>query len=373
MHLAIVTPIYPPALGGAATYYGMLGRALLQNGIVERVTVLTEQFPGERQLSITDDGQLTIVRLFPYRAGGSVSRPAQYIRYSWQNLQYCRFPSLFRNWGIDTAMIHSSFHNHPNVLDAVLPYLGRSIDLIADVRDHLLPAPNLKVLAAYRRIVACSGNVENHLRGHAQLGERIVQIPIPQEPLAATQCEDEHSLAEFRLRPDGYILFGGLIKPGKGVDLLLQTYAAYRDSSPEPRDLVLAGTIKDTALARRASQQAGVRCLGALPRQRLLTLMRFAAVNVNLSPAEGLPRVSLEALALGTRVMLPAGIPEFDRYCADWVAASNDNPNVLASQLKWILCQPPPRAYPVERHYMSNVLPLYAAVLRPSSIVASAI
>ncbi len=367
MHLVIVTPIYPPAAGGAATYYGMLARTLVEAGIARRVTVVTERFPGEPDERSELDGRLVVHRRFPFRAGGSTGRWQTLWRYGLQNLDYLRLPRLVRRWGADAVLVHSGFHNRFNFFAPVARRLARRVRLVADVRDHLLPAHRLPVLEHYHRLIACSDNVAAHLRRHAPLQDRITGIPIPQEPLAVSAGQARAALAAHGLEAGRYLLFAGLLKTGKGVDRLLGAYRAFRGGQADPPLLVLAGTVKDAALAAQAAALPGVRSIGAVPRAQLLALMQQAALNINLSPAEGMPRASLEALALGARVILPPGIPEFDRHCPEWVAGRDSDDEALAEQFRRALASPPPAAYPLERHRIENLLPLYAALLKPAA------
>jgi glycosyltransferase involved in cell wall biosynthesis len=368
MHLMIVTPIFPPATGGAATYYGTLSRELLASGGVRRITIITERFPGESAQTEDSSRKLRVVRLFPHRAGGALGVLGQGTRYCLQNLQYPGLLAIVEATGVNAVVVHSSFHNLPNLLGTTIARLPGSVLRIADVRDHQMPATKLAQLEVYDRIIACSENVAEHLARHAVLRERVRVIPIPQDTLlVADTAANRQIVADAGLEPERYILFAGLFKRRKGVELLLDAHRTYQASALRAGapmlTLAFAGVVKERAFARRAARMPGVRILGPLERARLLALMRFAALNVNLSSSEGMPRACLEALALGTRVILPPGIPEFRRYCGPWVAASDDDPEVLARQFGAVLSQPPPAGYPLEQHSIDHVLPRYIEVL----------
>ena len=132
----------------------------------------------------------------------------------------------------------------------------------------------------------------------------------------------------------------------------------YRKMGHEPWKRAIAGVAKESSGVKRASTIDGVQLLGSVPRPQLLALMQNAALNVNLSTSEGMPRTSLEALALGTRVLLPLGIPEFERYCGSWVASSQD-PGAIAAQFIDMLVEPPATGYPIETHSINRVLEKY--------------
>lgn len=362
MHVAIVTPIFAPARGGAAVYYGLLSAALIDHGIVTRITVYTERFPGLPSEEATAAGRLVVRRRFPFRAGGAIAGIGKYARYGFQNLQYRSVVGELLAAAPDVLVVHSSFMNQANLMHRALRVLSGRVRLVADVRDHEMPRSMLGQLEQFDAIIACSENVAAHVAQNPGLSAKTVSIPVPQESIEPPAREHiARVLASHRAQPRSYLLYAGSVKPSKGVGLLLESYAAYRRSCAAPVDLLIAGVGKDGALAATATGTAGVRLVGALPRPDLLALMSGAAMNVNLSSSEGMPRVCLEALALGTRVLLPAGVPEFARYCPASVVRSTQA-SVVAAQIAERLAAAP-CTYPVERHGLSALLPLYEAVL----------
>ena len=83
--------------------------------------------------------------------------------------------------------------------------------------------------------------------------------------------------------------------------------------------------------------------------------MRGAEMVVLPSRSEGLPTVVLEAVALGTKVICPPGIPEFERYLAQYVL-----PEVSADAIVRTLdavwhCDDLP-LYPLSEHSVPNVV-----------------
>lgn len=362
MHLLIITPIFPPAQGGAATYYKLLSEGLIEGGYVNQITVVTEHMPGLKGEQIMMDGKLRVVRLFPYRAGGQLNKLSQYFRYAVQNIQYLTIPKLVRKLGADTIVVHSGFHNHLNTFGYVIPRIGRNAKLIADVRDQLMPEKELWQLDSYNEIIVCSENVLAHVHKNQALIGRVHHIPVVQEAIEHPRSEAGKTLDKYGLLSAGYLLYAGLIKRGKGIDLLFRTYKALRAKGFQ-KDLVLIGLAKDAVLAEEARQISGVQLFQSLPRQELLDLMAEAALNINLSRSEGMPRVCLEAIALGARVLLPQGIPEFSRHCPHAVACATE-PAALADQIKMLLAMGPCLSYPLADHELNAVLADYATLFR---------
>lgn len=357
MHLLVVTPIFAPSTGGAATYYHLLVRGLLSCGIFRRITVVTERVPGQPNHERCDAPGLEVIRLFPHRAGGHLNKISTYARYGIQNLLYASIPNLVRQRKPDVILIHSSFHNFFNLLGPVVRYISKRIPVIADVRDHQLPPRQLKQLEHYHALIACSLNVHAHISQLESLVDRTTHIPVLQERLARHRPQSGNTLAKHGLTRDAYFLFAGLIKPGKGIELLLKTYESLR-SRGFSEQLVLVGLPKDASLLERALAIPGIRSLGAVSRDELLDLMSCSRMVINLSGSEGMPRTSLEALALGVRTLLPKGIPEFDRHCPESVACSSD-PDVVAAQIENLLLSPPQDKYPIDQYAPDVVLSQY--------------
>jgi len=65
MHILIITALYPPAVGGAATYFGDVVPRLAQRDEIERLTVLTERMPGQPRTLV--QGKLRLLRYLPAR------------------------------------------------------------------------------------------------------------------------------------------------------------------------------------------------------------------------------------------------------------------------------------------------------------------
>jgi glycosyltransferase involved in cell wall biosynthesis len=353
----IITPIYPPVAGGAATYYGLLSRGLLANGSVKHVTVITEYYGGRNCDEFAAEN-IEVVSLFPFRAGGKKNKIQQYLLYGMQNLLYMFIPYLVRKHKPDVVIVHSSFHNFFNLIIApVVRRLSTKVPLIADVRDHQLPAQQLKQLEPYHALIACSLNICNHIQQSEILAGRISHIPVIQESIGVSRQSAIRTLDKYELAQDSYLLYAGLIKADKGIELLMQTYEVLCSRGCTLK-LIIVGEYKDSRLLKRLLSIPGVRWLGPVVREELLDLMSCSSMSINLSSSEGMPRTSLEALALGVQVLLPKGIPEFDEHCKGSVVCSTA-PELVASQIERLLLSQPEHNYPIEEHAPDYVLSKY--------------
>jgi glycosyltransferase involved in cell wall biosynthesis len=357
MHLLIITPIFSPSLGGAAIYYDLLIQGLIERGIVNRVTVITERSKERDRYDINKRADVEVVGLFPFRASGQFGKLSQYFRYGLQNLLYISIPKLIHERQPDVVLVHSSFHNYFNVINLVVRYISRKIPVIGDVRDHQLPVHRLGQLVHYHSLIACSQNVLEHVRKDNKLADRVVHIPVVQEQLASDRSKSDQTMNKYKLIRNSYLLFAGLIKTNKGVDTLL---AAYRIlcSRGFSGSLVLVGLARDKRLLERALRIPGVVHLGQVVRGELLDLMACSKMVINLSASESIGRTSLEALALGVDVLLPHGIPEYEFHCPESVVSSSDA-KIVATQIEDLLARTTKCIYPIEQHAPDAVMKKY--------------
>ena len=327
--------------------------------MVKQIVVITERLPGQPNRGFCKLSGVEIVRVFPHRAGGQLSKLSQYMRYGIQNLLYASIPGLISKIQPDVVLVHSSFHNYFNLLTPFLRKISKQVPLIADVRDHQLPVTELGQLEIYDAIIACSLNVLRHVSLKESLTSRIKHIPVIQEDLGLRRNAPA-SLKKHGLNDVSYMLFAGLIKADKGVNLLLEAYKVLCCRG-RTEELVLVGQAKDLKLVELALAIAGVRSLGPVPRDELLDLMSCSRLVVNLSGSEGMPRSSLEALALGVPVALPADIPEFEQHCHEHVIKSQ-NPEVVADDLERLLDHAASPRYPVSEHHVDHVCQMYGEI-----------
>jgi glycosyltransferase involved in cell wall biosynthesis len=358
MHLLIITPIFEPTTGGAATYYALLTEGLLASGAVKKVTIITERVPGQSNKEQKNDGRLCIIRMFPHRAGRHLRRFQLYWRYSIQNFQYAFLPALVSRIRPDIMLAHSSLHIYPNVLHPLIPLFNRHFPVIADVRDQQLPISRLRQLEPYTALIACSLNAMLHIAHSSVLATKATHIPVIQEHINRDRPTLSETLIKYGLHNRRYLLFSGLIKQAKGVGLLLETFKelCVRGFDAE---LAIVGFSKDEGLMRQAMNTPRVRTVGALPREELLDLMSGSLMNINMSSSEGMPRTSLEALALGTKVLLPSGIPEFEQHCPGVVVRSSNHWDVANQIQSLLLYQNTGECYPIKTHDSREIIPRY--------------
>ena len=369
LNLCIVTPIFFPSSGGASIYYNLLSKSLVDRSIVSHVTIVSERVPGFPAKEIIYNGKITVIRLFPNRAGARRQVFLQYIKYSWQNLLYVKLFSLIKESHADVLLVHTSFFNYPNLLSSIVRRISdeNRCLLVADVRDWQLPMSKLYQLEAFDKIVACSENVMRHLTNWPALRDKLTLIPVVQETLSKpTQQNRDAFFKKYSLPVCEYISYVGLIKRQKGVELLVDAFRLLTKEMPNLH-LILAGINKDPNLLReKMDGESRIHYLGQVSREEALILSYFSKLSANLSASEGMPRTSLEAIAMGGQVALPPNIPEFERHCLEHVVCADDA-GVVAEQFQRLITSERGPSYPLEQHDVDNITRLYADIFEAAT------
>lgn len=360
-NISILTPVYTPAPGGGASYTKLLAEALENEPSIRHVTIFSERFPGEPDKKISHSGRIDLRRRFPFRAGRDRIDVRSYFDYIVQNIDFAAISDWLPH-DTDVLLIHSSFHYKINFLGMGLRRLRAhrpNIRIILDVRDRFMTATLASTQDLYDAIICCSLNVYDHM---LQLGERrpLRHIPILYQPPPAPSNQlMTKSIETAGLQGKRYVLSTSGVEHKKGIDQLIACFRELR-SRGEKLELVVAGRRRDWNNNHKEAASEGLfRYIGSLPPHQIFNLMSGSEMHINISAIEGLPRSSLEAIASGTRVLLPPNIPEFYQHCGLHVISSS-HPTSLANQIQWLLQQqkaPPP--YPLERHSIAEVIPQY--------------
>ncbi len=358
MRPLIITTLYPPAVGGAATHFGSIAPRLAQRDDVEELVVLTERMPGQPRQQIS--GKLRLLRYLPTRTSLTQRhRLTHAMTYLLTQLWFAAWlPKLVQRQRVDVIHFHTRLRGR-----LFYTAVQRShVPVIADLHDKMTDPARLRGVAD--RLLCCSEGVRRFAIEEGFLAERTVMIPIPFTPpeIPSTgQISDARQ--RYGLGEAPYLLFVGDITFNKGVYDLLEAYRCWRLEHPQVQ-LVFAGTNREgQRFLNQVQRTMGTVYLGHVPHQDALILMRGAEVLVLPSRSEGLPRVILEAVALGTKVICPPGIPEFERHLSQFVL-----PEVDADSLTTMLnavwhCNTLP-SYPLSEHNVNHVVSRLVDVYR---------
>ena len=358
MNVVILSPLFWGDASGASVYYQLLAQSLIQHG--SKVSVISDEELSESQSS------LDYFPLFPVRCGRERRLLRDILAYAKQNLTYLKLEKIITRIKPSSVLVHTSFYNNLGIFAHVMIGIIRKhpeINFIADVRDSLMPAHKVPLLNAYNRVIACSENVASYLLKNGVEPKRLIKIPVIQERLHPDGKFLAQLISNIGLDGKRYIFYAGLVKESKAIDILLEAFLYHVQPVKKDLQLVIAGLMKTSNRhIKDMLTQEGVLYVGNRRRKEVLALMSGAALCINLSPCEGIPRSSLEALVLGKSVALPPNIPEFLQYCNDFVISVRE-PAKIASKIIQIMDAGIVPSYPNEIHYPENVLKSYIAVL----------
>ena len=350
MRLLILTALYPPAIGGAATYFASIVDRLVNCGDIEAIHILTERMPG--QPHTLSRGKIRLLRWLPNRIStGQKPLPIHTATYILTQLWFALWlPRLVRQHQIDLIHFHTRYRGR--LFYGALKKAG--VPIVADLRDKMTDPAALVGIAD--RLLCCGEGVQQFAIDSGFPAEQTVLIPVafdppvPQPPSAVHGVRQRYSLGE-----QPYLLFVGDITYNKGVYDLLNAYESWQVHHPGFQ-LVLIGTNREgNRFLNQLQQTKGATYLGYVPHSDALALMQGAEIVVLPSRSEGLPTVILEAIALGRKVICPPNIPEFDRHCPVFVLPEV-TPEAITAKLTQVLDGDASPHYPLEEHSLSRVV-----------------
>jgi glycosyltransferase involved in cell wall biosynthesis len=320
MRVVFATGIYPPEIGGPATYVKNLATALHERG--HEVEVVTYgQGPGQDAFPVRRvprRGPIPLRYGRYLRAVGAAARRADVV-YLQDPLsaglpgllaaRMTRVPAVVKVVG-DAAWEVATGSGW--VRDEFEDFQARTYGLRVELTRHaqrwvVKHADAVVVPSEYlRRTVARWGGSPESMH--------VIRNSLPEDTAPAIDraaARRELGIAD----PALVALSAGRLVPWKGFDLLIRTVAALRPRLPELRAVVVgAGPSLDAlrALARELGVSDAVAFTGGVARDRFRLYLHASDVFVLLSRYEGFPHVVLEAMQAGTPVLAAAagGTPE---------------------------------------------------------------
>lgn len=350
-------------------YIDTLARGLAGAG--DDVLVVSEGHPDAPRREILDagPGHAEIVRQFPYRAGRARKDWMSYLAYARANLDYLRLPAMLkeeassRNVARIVMLLHSSLLYNASVLPGILDRFRRvgprQVEMAVDVRDPLVPASLLPLLARFDRAICCSKGITDQLTPVLP-SVQVDHIPIPfAEPALPDDAEVVATLERFGLTGQRYVFNPNGVAKAKGFDTMLEAVRALRQR-PGYEDVILLsiGRSRDWSEREdRAVAEGVLKFLGPVPNPVALQLASRGLLTLILSKNEGLPRSSLESIGLGQPVIVPV-LPEFTESIPSHVAVSDD-PQDLAEQMIRVMQNNRVGDYPLAVHGMERLVKQY--------------
>lgn len=296
-NIIIVTPSYPPYVSGAATHFSQLVKHL---GKKVGIIILTVKHPKTRNEKINNT---EIVRKIPnYIHSNIIIRVII--------LPICTLLWLiYFSLRIKIKAIHVHSSNAMALGAAVFSFFTRK-PLIYDVQDLMTPCWLLK-LGNIKKYVATGTQVKNRIISCGISAEDIYTISsLPPDYISQVSTGRIENRLVTRL-----IYVGEINNKIKGVDLLIKAFnnVFHRLQNIE---LVIIGEGPDSDYCRQLVNkfhlEKVITIKGAVEHRRTLEEISRSDILILPSTSEGIPRVILEAFALGKPVIASnvGGIPE---------------------------------------------------------------
>ena len=337
----LLCSLYPPHAGGSSVYADLLVRYLSDVHDVRKIILLTENAGKEWLIR---EKKALILRALVRR--DSLPRTSAF-RYVWSYFAVQFAITVF----LVAARLsgpRSVVHLHNRLVSPWVRWLCILLRLrtVCDVRDLFFQPSQLRgfseVIAASQVIFerASTAVSKDHLH--------ILPVPIDLSRIRSEAVQVPNPFGD-------YWLFVGGISEAKGAGSLIQAYRRLGRKPLGLPKLVLAG---DYRLSEpKPSVEEGFVILGEVSWIEALQLIANARLLILPSRSEGMPRVLLEAFALGTPILCGPGIAEVEHFCPESIlrhVEANAIARALNRQSKMdSRCS----NYPIEEHDVIRVIP----------------
>ncbi len=290
MRISLVSPGFPPQLGGVEVVVGYLADTLCGHG--HQVTVYAQRprgssFPASHDYAVRRFGAWNSSRQFPVAPGLA--------RALWRDRR-----SLF-----DVIHAHS-FHAAPAMMAATVPKMPLvftpHFHAVGHTKTasalHIAYDPLAKLLFRRADKVTCVSVAESELllRRYPSVEPRLSIVPLgvdTQAILAAEPFESDRPV----------VLVAGRLEPYKRVDIAIRAFASMREDA----QLVVCGTGSHRPALERLVRELGITSRVSfrypVSDAELRRWQRTATSTVSLSAREAFGLVVLEAVVAGSRVV----------------------------------------------------------------------
>src|SRR5215469_10630108 len=289
MRISLVSPGFPPQLGGVEVVVGYLADELSGQG--HRVAVYAQRPRG---------ASLRASRSYPVRRFADWSGSHQFpvapglARALWRDRKQLGFIHA-HSFHAAPAMMAAAIPNVPMVFTPHFHAVGhtRVASALHTVYD---PLATLLFRRADRVTCVSAAEFELLMRRYPSVGPRLSIIPPGVDTdalLAAEPFETDRPI----------VLIAGRLEPYKRVDTAIRAFAAMRTDA----QLVICGTGSHQGLLERRVRELGIAAIvsfrGQVSDEELRRWQRTATATLSLSSREAFGLVLLEAAVAGSRVV----------------------------------------------------------------------
>jgi len=287
MKILLFTPRYPPYKGGALTYFSTVVREL--SGDHEYV-ILTSSHPEVPFSSVDQDGN-KVYRMIP-RLESLPSLIRLLIESTISFFITCYL--LLKN-DFDLCHSHSTSFAVPGL---ILPLIICNLPLVFDSRDVGFPKP-IMTLGNSKYWLSCAENVDQRLIDSGIDPDRIIRTPVV-NPDYVSKIDSSPNQPKEPFR----VIFVGSIRELKGVDMLVDAFDKFSQDRDTTLTIVGEGPYYSEVKQRVSDLGTDqISFTGSVSHKKAVTMIASSDVLVLPSESEGLPRVILEALEVGTPVI----------------------------------------------------------------------
>jgi glycosyltransferase involved in cell wall biosynthesis len=309
--ILIVCPVFSPHAGGGGQYFPLLAKQLRSFSVVRRVVVLTERHPSRTLFSIEDD--ILIYRLLPQRdTQESKSLIFSIVTFFWTYLTfYISIPLIiiYHDVGVlhYTRYLRSGFY----FLTKLMTFFFKT-SIILDMRATVENDVCIKNLFGVNALISNSKAVYLQMKELGVSSKINFFVPNPvilPTPIPSFEAWNRIAIFSHKVKKP-YLLFVGQLLDRKAILEVIDAFKKFSLERPE-FSLVLAGrNMMGEPLERKIKQIPSVIQLGPISRDDVLALISGSELVLQPSRVEGIPRVSLETLALRKKILLPPCVPE---------------------------------------------------------------
>lgn len=205
---------------------------------------------------------------------------------------------IFRLRGYTFVHIHSSISTLADIIIARV----FGFNVTVDVRDTYF---ELRNIMGANKLIGCSIAIQTKARAISPNTDfHSLPIPIDFEEL------DNFKSSTFLSNECPFALYLGVISKNKGVDKIISAFCDSANSKFQTSKLILAGPLQEPNIIDNLPDR--VIYIGLLGRSEAISAISSASLLVVTGGFEGMPRVGVEAIILGTPVILPPGIQELE-------------------------------------------------------------
>jgi glycosyltransferase involved in cell wall biosynthesis len=365
-----LTPIYPPSTGGASSYFGGLVNKLAQAGAISRGIVLTE-YVNDRPFT-EETKNVVVYRLMIPRFGRHKNSKVYDVLFFIINqiILALLIPYICVGYNIDLIQYHSSFGNvkvkYNNYIFKVITRIcARAV--VCDIRDaYSVPRKDTFIDGS----IYCAKRIGEVVSLREGLADALHSyIPVPFDPPTPVSVSRVREVKQRHNVSGEYIIFVGDISEAKGAFLTIDSFKRFNDGQKQKCALLMIGKNRSGKwdLRKRIRSTDSIRYLGPLNQDLLFPLMQGAELLILPSKSEGMPRVCLEAIALGTPILCPEMITEFNETIPECTIHSR-TPSAIARQIERLINSREDCLYDLSVHEFENLIPryrrLYASLTR---------